>query len=42
MKERENMKNGNNVPCGLPVDTLSAMTVMGNQLKKKLPKMDKD
>ena len=31
MKKRENMKNSNNIPYGLPVDPLSAMTVMGNQ-----------
>ena len=31
MKKRENMKNSNNIPCGLTVDPLSAMTVMGNQ-----------
>ena len=31
MKMREIMKNSNNIPCGLPVDPLSAMTVMGNQ-----------
>ena len=31
MKMREIMKNSNNIPCGLTVDPLSAMTVIGNQ-----------